>query len=210
MVNDDLTSKLQCLYAAIGATEETDVSKFMPKVINDGSRVGFYQDWSGGRSDGELANTAIMLIYNIANLRDLLKKWCVRNGKDKTKVEDAFKSSQELKIIYDLSNNDRHGYDPKKRGNSGKSPRVDRITSIMQMTTNPEKGFSISLTLNRQGVPQIAGSGTAKVIITGDILDRAGNKIGDLHETALEAVKIWESVLGDFGVKLPSDTPSNI
>ena len=68
MVNDDLTSRLQCLYAAIGATEETDVSKFMPKVINDGSRVGFYQDWSGGRSDGELANTAIMLIYNIANL----------------------------------------------------------------------------------------------------------------------------------------------
>jgi len=202
MVKDDLISMVQCLYAAIGATEETDISKSVPKVINDGSRVGFYQDWSGGRSDAELANTAVILIYNIANLKDLLKRWCVRNGKDKSKVDDAFKSSQALKIIKDLSNNHRHGYDPKKRGNSGKSPRVDRIMSIMQMTTKPEKGSFVSLTLNRQGVPQIAGSGTAKVIITGDILDRAGNKIGDLHEIALEAVKIWESVLGDFGVKL--------
>ncbi len=60
---------------------------------------------------------------------------------------------------------------------------------------------SLSLVLNRQGVPQIAGSGTAKVMITGDILDGAGNKIGDLYETALEGVRIWESVLGDFGVK---------
>ena len=202
MANDDLISRVQRLYAAIGATEETDISKFMPKVINDGSRVGFYQDWSGGRSDAELANTAHILIYNIANLKDVLKKWAVRKGKDKTEVDNAFKSSQALKIIKDLSNNDRHGYDPKKRGNSGKSPRVDRITSIMRMTTKPQKGSFVSLTLNRQGVPQIAGSGTAEVIITGDILDRAGNKIGDLHETALEAVKIWESVLGDFGVKL--------
>jgi len=201
MVNEVLTSRVQRLYAAIGGTEETDISKFMPKVINDGNRVGFYQDWSGGRSDAELANTAHMLIYNIANLKDLFSKWAVRNGKDKTKVDYAFKSSQALRIMKDLSNNDRHGYDPKKRGNSGKSPRVDKITSVMQMTTKPEKGSFVSVMLNRQGVPHIAGSGTAKVIITGDILDRDGNKISDLHKTALEAVKVWESILDDFGVK---------
>lgn len=202
MANDDLISRVQRLYISIEATVETDISKFMPKVINDGYRIGFYQDWSGGRSDAELVNSAHMLIYNIANLKDHLKKWAVRNGKDKTKVDAAFKGSQALKIIKDLSNNDRHGYNPKKRGNSGKSPRVDKINTIMQMTTKPEKGSFVSLTLNRQGVPQIAGSGAARVIITGDILDRYGNKIGDLHKTALEAVKVWESVLGDFGVKV--------
>ena len=55
MANDDLISRVQRLYAAIGATEETDISKFMPKVISDGNRGYFYQDWSGGRSDVELA-----------------------------------------------------------------------------------------------------------------------------------------------------------
>ena len=202
MIDDDLISRVQRLHAAIGATEETDVSKFMPTVISDGKRVGFYQDWSGGRSNAELTNAMHILIYNIANLKDLLKKWVVHNGKAKTKVDDAFKRSSALKIIKDLSNNDRHGYDPKKRGNSGKSPRVDNINTVMQMTPKPEKGSSMSLTFNHQGIPRTAGSGTAKVIITGDILDRDGNKIGDLHKTVLEAIKAWESVLDEFDVKL--------
>jgi len=116
-------------------------------------------------------------------------------------VDDAFKRSESLKIIKDLSNVDRHGYNPKCLGNSGLAPRLDSITSIMKMTTKPERDSFVSLTFNHQGLPQIAGSGTAKVIITGDILDKDGNKIGDLHEIALEAVKIWENVLGGFGVK---------
>lgn len=106
MTHDDLISRVQRLYTAIEATEETDISKFMPTIISDGKRIGFYQDWGGGRSDAELANTTHMLIYNIANLKDLLKKWAVHNGKDKTKVDDAFKSSLLLKIIKDLSNNE--------------------------------------------------------------------------------------------------------
>jgi len=202
MVNDDLVSRVQRLYTAIEAVEETDISKFIPKIIKDGKRVGFFQDWSNERSNADLNNNAHMLIYNIANLKDLLKKWAVRNGKEKAMVDDVFKGSQALKIIKDLSNNDRHGYDSKKRGNSGKSPRLGKITSCMEMATKPEKGSFVSLTFNRQGIPQIAGSGTAKVVITSDILGRDGNKIGDLHKTCLEAVKIWESILSDFGVKL--------
>ena len=88
MANDDLISRVQRLYTAIGATEETDISKIMPTVISDGKRVGFYQDWSGGRSNAELANTTHILIYNVANLKDLLKKWAVHNGKAKTKVDE--------------------------------------------------------------------------------------------------------------------------
>lgn len=201
MIRDDLISRVQRLHTAIGATEETDIGSFLPTVTCDGKRVCFYQDWRGGRSDAELANTIHTLIYNIANLKDLLKKWAVQSGKATIKVDDAFKNSLALRIIKDLSNNDRHGYDPKKPGNSGRSPRVDNITTVMQMTTKSEKGSFVSLTFNRHGVPRMAGSGTAKVIITGDILDRDGNKIGDLHKTALEAIEVWESLLDDFDVK---------
>ena len=58
----------------------------------------------------------------------------------------------------------------------------------MRMTTKPEKDSFVGLTLDRQGVPKVIGDGNAKVIITGDILDRDGNKIGDLHETLLKAI----------------------
>jgi hypothetical protein len=202
MIDDDLNSRVRCLYTAVGATEETDISKFMPMVTSDGKRVCSYYDWRDGRSDAELDNAIHILIYDIANLRDLLTKWADQNGKARTKVDDAFEKSLALRIMQDLSNNHRHGYDPTRHSHSGKSPRLDNITTVMEMTTNPEEGSVVSLTVDRQGVPRVAGSGTAKVIITGDILDRDGNKICDLRKTMLEAVEVWESVLDDFDVKL--------
>ena len=71
----------------------------------------------------------------------------------------------------------------------------------MQMTAKARKGSIVSLTVDRQGAPRVAGSGTAKAVVTGDILDRDGNKIGDLRETTLEAVEAWESVLDGFDVR---------
>jgi len=202
MGKDDLILRVKRLYAAIKETEETDISKFLPKVINDGHRKGFYQDWSGGLSEAELTNIAHSLIYNIAHFDAPLKKWADRNSQDKTKLDDVFNSSLALRILKDLSNYDKHAYPLRDGGHSGKSPRVDEFRRIMQMTTKPEKDSFVALTFTPQGVPKVLGDGTAKVIVTGDILDRGGNRIGDFHETAFEAIEDWESVLGDFGVKL--------
>jgi hypothetical protein len=178
------------------------MAKLKPKVIKDSKRVAIYQNFSGGRSNAQIENNAHILIYNVANLKEHLRRWADNSGKDKAKVNAAFRGSQALRIVKDLSNNDRHGYDPTKKGNSGISPRIDKINTIMQMTTRPEKGSFIGLTLNRQGRPKIIGDGSAKVIITGDILDRNGNKVGDLHETLLKAINDWEIVLAEFGVNI--------
>ena len=202
MKNDDLILRVKRLYAAIKVTEETDIGKFLPKVISDGHRKGFSQDWSGGLSEAELANIAHSLIYSIAHFDAPLKEWADQNSQDKTKVDDMFKSSLALRIIKDLSNYDKHAYPPRDGGHSGKSPRVDEFRRIMQMTTKPRKGSFVALTFTPQGVPKVSGDGTAKVIVSGDILDKDGNNIGNLHKAALEAVEAWESVLGDFGVKL--------
>ena len=205
MPSDELTLRIQRIYEAVDAVVETDISKLKPKIIKDGKRVTIYQNFSGGRSNAEIENNANILIHNVANLKDHLKKWAKNNGKDKTKVDDAFNDSQVLRTIQDLSNNDKHGYPPRDGGYSGKSPRVDKINTIMQMTASPEKGSFIGLTLNRQGAPKIIGGGSAKVIITGDIFDRDGNKIGELHKTLLKAINDWEEVLREFGVQIPSD-----
>ena len=202
MENDDLVLRVKRLYAAIKATEETDISKFLPKVINDGHRKGFSQYWSGGLSEAELTNIAYSLIYNIAHFDAPLKRWADQNSQDKTKVDDMFNSSLALRIIKDLSNYDKHAYPPRDGGHSGKSPRVDKFRRIMQMTTKSEKGSFVALTFTPQGIPKVSGDGTAKVIVTGDILDKDGNCIGRLHEIALEAVEAWENVLSDFGVRL--------
>jgi len=202
MQNDDLILRVKRLYAAIKASEETEISKFLPKVINDGRRKGFSQDWSGGLTEAEVTNIAQSLIYSVAHFDLPLKKWADQNDKDKTKIDHMFNSSLALQIIKDLSNYDKHAYPPRNGGHSGKSPRIYEFRRVMRMTTKPVKDSFVALTFTEQGVPKISGDGTAKVVVSGDILDKDGNNIGNLRETALEAVKAWERVLSDFGVKL--------
>ena len=85
MPNDDLKGRIERIYEAVNAVVETDISKFMPKVIKDGNRIGFYQDWSGGLSSAEIENIAHILIYNVANLKEHLRGWAERNGKIRLK-----------------------------------------------------------------------------------------------------------------------------
>lgn len=42
MANDDLTHRIQRIYAAVGAVEENDISKFKAQIINDGRLRGLY------------------------------------------------------------------------------------------------------------------------------------------------------------------------
>ncbi|MFA5308961.1 MAG: hypothetical protein WC370_05670 [Dehalococcoidales bacterium] len=202
MINDELIQRIQCIYTALGSSIETDIKKLKPKVIQDSNKTVILQDFSGGRKDSEIRNIANILIFNVANLGSHLKKWSNENDKDKSKVDATFKNSKSIRIIKDLSNNERHGYDPTKKGNSGLAPRLNGISSIMQMTTKPTKGSFVAYTFNRQGEQKILGNGSYKVIITGEILDCSGNKIGDLYDTLLEAIKDWEKLLSGFGVDM--------
>ena len=72
----------------------------------------------------------------------------------------------------------------------------------MQLTTKPEKESSVSLTFNRDGTPRVLGDGSAEVIISGNVVNKEGDSIGDLHKIALDAVAAWESVLRDFDIKI--------
>ncbi len=198
--NNDLMFRIECIYEAIGDVEETDIGKFKPNVIKEGNRVGIYQDWSGELNDAQRTNYLESLITNIANFEYYLNKWVDNNKLEKAKVKDAFNRSQALKIVHELWNNAKHA-GLARESKSGLYPRIDKINTIMRMTTKSEKGSPIAYTLNLQGDQKIIGNGNAKVIITGDILDRDGNKIGDLYETLLKAIDDWEKVLSDFGVK---------
>ena len=199
---DDLTFRVRRIYAALGAVEITDMSKFVPQLINNGQRKGFSQNFRGGLSDEELVNFVYSLIENIANLRNVLNEWAESNKQDKTKVKDAFNKSEALKIIMDLYNIEKHIKPQRNRGYSGKSPKIINIDSVMQLSAGDQNGSCAIMTVTPQGIPQISGPGSGKVIITGDIVDKENKKVGDFHQIAVEAIEIWERVLADFGVKL--------
>ena len=200
MNSDDLESRLKRIYASIGSAEETDMAKLKAEIVRDGKRIAIHQDFTGGLSVEELDNFAHSLIHNIANLNDNLKRWAGKNGKDKSRVDVVFKSSPALQIIQDLSNNDKHGYPPRDGGKSGKLPKIGKITRTLQLSTKPQKGSFVAMTLGPGGIPRISGSGEARAVISADIFDRDGNIIGDFRQIALEAIMAWERLLVEFGV----------
>ena len=199
-MNTELSQRIHRIYSSIKAVEETNPNKLKATVITTGKCIGVFQDFRGGLNDAELSNLAHMLISNIANLRDHLRKWAVKNGKDKEKVNEAFNQSLELQIIKDLSDNDKHGYPRRNGGYSKKYPQLVNIDRIMQLKTQAKKGSTIGMTLGAGGAPKFFGDGTAKAIVTGDVVDNKNNRIGDLHEIAAKAVEAWEQLLADFGL----------
>ncbi len=202
MTEEELLARLRRIYAAVNASKEFDMNKMPAKIIKNDKFEGIFQDFSGGLSEEDIHNVAHTVIHNIANLQDHLRRWARKNGKEEGKIETTFKASEPLKLIQDLSNNDKHGYPPRNDGCSGLAPKVINISRVMQMTTKPEAGSSITMTFGPGGIPQISGDGTACAIITGDVVDKDDKKIGDLFEIEQVAVSSWEALLPEFGLVL--------
>lgn len=196
----ELELRIKRIYAAIGEAIEYDLSKMKADVIQNDKVTAVFQNFRGGLSDEQLTNIAHSFIHNIANLQDHLRRWAAHKGHDKTKVDQTVDNSLDLQIIKDLSNNDKHGYPPRDGGHSGKCPQLVDVNRIMQLQTQAKKGSTSGITLGAGGVPKFFGDGTAKAIITGDVVDNDNNRIGDLHEIATKSVEAWEQLLADFGL----------
>jgi len=59
------------------------------------------------------------------------------------------------------------------------------------------------MTLGPGGIPVISGDGSAKAIITADVVDKDGHPLGDLFEIEERCIKAWESLLVEFGLSVP-------
>jgi hypothetical protein len=199
-MDDAIRQRISRIYAAIGCIEETDPQKLKATVIQTEKINAIWQDFRSGISDDELSNQAHIVIHNIANLRDHLRKWAAQNGQDKTKVDQTVDNCLDLRITLDLSNNDKHGYPPRAGGFSGMSPQLIEINRVMKLQTQAKIGSMIAMTIGADGIPKLMGDGTAKAVVTADVVDKANNRIGDLYEIINKAVEAWECLLFEFGL----------
>ena len=199
-MDDAILQRISRIYAAIGDIEENDPNKLRATVVRTDKIKAVFQDFLGGFSDDDLSNYAHTVIHNIANLRDHLIRWAAHNGHDKTKVDQTVDNSLDIQIVIDLSNNDKHGYPPRDGGHSGKCPQLVDINRVMKLQTQAKKDSTIGMTLGADGFPKFFGDGTAKAIITGDIVDNDKNHIGDWYEIVTKAVEAWEQLVTDFGL----------
>ncbi len=204
MTVEELLARVERIYASVDAIQEFDMTK-LPAIVRHGQgRISVFQDFTGGLSKAEIENVAYILIHNIANLDAHLRRWARRNGKDPRKIGEAVHAADSLKIVKDLSNNEKHGYPPRDGGHSRVAPRVIDIRRVMRLSTGGEAGSSVAMTLDPGGVPKIIsrGSGSAHALITGEVLDKDGQRLGYLYEIELDAMAALEKLMTEIGVKV--------
>ena len=201
MSNDKVLDRLHRIYAAVSATVEGDLSRFPPKVVSNERGVAMYQDFLGGLNAAQLSNLAHSVIHNIANFQYHLRRWAANNGHDPKAVDQVLGKSAPLQLLKDLSNNDKHGYPPRNGGHSGRTPKLKDVTRVLRLTTGTGAGSGIAVYFTPQGPKQVAsgGSGSA-VVITGQVVDGSGSRLGDLHDIEDEALKVWEQELHNLGL----------
>lgn len=143
----------------------------------------------------DLMIDAFTLITYVACLRDHLKKWARKNGRDPKKVDDTIRSSPDLCIIIDLWNSDKHACSRRDGGWSKLSPRLDAVDRALTLRTLPRKNSSVTVQMGRDGRLRAGGDGTATVETSGAVRDGTGNRLGDLQEIVMRAIEAWERLL---------------
>lgn len=202
MSTDIMTERLARIYAALDAVLETDLTKVSATVVRTETTIEVFQDFRGGLSDAEIENRTHMLIHNLANLKDHTLKWFRASGLNRKHIDDFRAANLAILIIEDLSNNDKHGYPPRDAGLSGKAPQLININRIMRLSVGGEVGSSTGVYMMPSGQLRSFGKGSTAVVITGDIVDSAGARLGDLYETQSDALLAWEGMFRSLGLRL--------
>ncbi|MCO6163661.1 hypothetical protein [Flavobacterium sp. NRK F7] len=128
-------------------------------------------------------NRIILIIHNIANIKDNLKKFLSERNLNQKVVEMIIDDSIHLSIIADLSNSEKHGYPLTKTRRSKLDPKI----------TNIRKSWDINFPLSKV-YHNIMDS---NVQFKADIVDFNDNFICDFDELIEKAIENWE----DFFIK---------
>lgn len=195
-MDGSVIKRVQRIYAALDQTATGELASVLPLVQKDSEGVVVRQDFTGGLSKPELSNLLHSLLHNIVNLKDHARKACRKAGIDPGSIDDVVDSESFL-LLTDLSNNDKHGYPPRDGGHSGKSPQILKVDRILRVTTTGEAGSVTVLSFGSGGLDQ-SGHGSSQVVITADILDSDGNKVGDVFEACVDALELWETRLKEL------------
>jgi hypothetical protein len=199
-MSSSIEDRIRRVYAAINVAQEKDMETLRGQAVRTKNTIRVSNDFKGGASDDELWNQAILIIHNIANLRDHLRRWAAKNEQDKDLVDQTVNGSLELQIIKDLSNVEKHGGEDRNGGHSKLIPKLENVRRYLSVE-RPKDGRNFGVTFGPDGSMKTFGEGgTAAAKLTGDVLDKDGNHIGSLSTIIEKGVEAWESLLKDFGL----------
>jgi len=201
---DVLDRKIRQMHLALGDLEKSDLSQLKSTVVED--KGGFYRelDFNQGQSDAQLANTAYLLISNIASLKDHLKAWCKKHGTN-FEGDKLINGNVDVATIHDLWNIDKHA-ELNRAPRSGRIPRLENLRQDLKLSTGTSANSSALFMMDpRTGkmISQTTGSAKITLSINADVIDENGDRIGDFAKMCEDATGAWEETLLAAGVPIP-------
>lgn len=184
---NDINARLKRIYASISSTKSYggEVLSGMRHKHIETSKGKFTLSISFG-SEEEAQNKIQTVISGLANLKDILKDRMKSKGQDEELIEDEINKSENLKLILDLSNQEKHGY-PLDNRRSGRDPLISNIQTGMGISDKPDN------------ITYVASSGAkahnVMISISADIVDSDGVKICSFDHLVNQAVSDWEMIV---------------
>lgn len=199
-IEQKIEQKIAQMYKSL---EELQITEKLPSVkpafkpVAGGVSISY--DFSKVTDSATAANRVSQLLNNIASLKDHLKAWCKRQNKPFA-GDALIDSNRDVAVVHDLWNVDKHA-ELNRPSRSGLGPRLENPPrSTMVLKGEPGKPSpSFVIPVGRGGAPIQTNAG-ASLRIVANVVDKDGNRIGDLMDICEKAVAAWEVEFNKVGL----------
>jgi hypothetical protein len=158
-----------------------------PFLVENGET--HYISINGIKSPDEIEDDISSIFLWLWSLKDYVKKYAFKKGKNKNWVEEKINSDPYLCICADLANSLKHGgLDQKFKPRSGKSPKLGALNYYV-----PQKAME-SLSIGALDV-NLQISDSSLVVLEMPVLGGRGQILGDAFKFIAYSLKAWEEII---------------
>lgn len=192
---NDIKNRMERVYLSINQRLDDNVAKHIKiEHKTDGqywqTKISF-----GEKNKTEILNQIFNIISHLAKLKNHLKNLYTSKGGDAQLIENEIESSEHLKLIIDLDNQEKHG---KSRNRSGKYPYLDEIDRALSVRTDGQTKSS-SFSVN-PFTGQIITEGNIAITITAAVKSKDGKIICNLDELINKSIEKWEEIIKKYNL----------
>lgn len=185
---NDVTARLARTLASMNGRFDQEVTKHLKRELIFDQRDRLQADHFFVEQDqADTENKILIILHNLASLKDHLKNFLRANRHDPQLVENEINQSLHLQVLIDLVNQEKHGYPLTRNNRSGKNPVIKNAMKAMSISTGSEPNSVAGISGDFGGAIQVTGN--SKITIMAWIHDHSGAMIftlDDLVNTSFE------------------------
>lgn len=197
---NDIKSRLDRTLTSLNARFDSDIRKNTNIEFIQTSQGTGIRNTFGKNSENENLNQIMIILYNLASIKDNLIKELQTKGREEKQakdiVEGEINNCLHLQVLIDLVNQEKHGYPLTKHKRSNKNPLIKNATQNLAFVGGP--GAVTEINMANDG--HLIVHGTPPVIkLTADIYDDQNNILFGLNTLVDTCYSKWEALAKTHG-----------